>query len=109
VLVGVSGYSRVIVGEMIPSREAHDILSAHLHCLGALGGVPRKGVYDNEGTEDDVRFFINIDRLGEALSRVGPFPDRYRPSGRSGSGTEGASERRTARSEGGAGSDRSLA
>lgn len=48
VLVGVSGYSRVIVGEMIPSREAHDILSAHLHCLGALGGVPRKGVYDNE-------------------------------------------------------------
>ena len=48
VLVGVSGYSRVIVGETIPSREAHDILSAHLHCLGALGGVPRKGVYDNE-------------------------------------------------------------
>lgn len=48
VLVGVSGYSRVIVGEMIPSREAHDILSAHLHCLAALGGIPRKGVYDNE-------------------------------------------------------------
>ncbi|HUP15626.1 MAG TPA: IS21 family transposase [Acidimicrobiia bacterium] len=48
VLVGVTGYSRVMVGEMIPSREAHDILSAHLHCLGALGGVPRKGVYDNE-------------------------------------------------------------
>lgn len=48
VLVGVSGYSRVLVGEMIPSREAHDILCAHLHCLGELGGVPRKGVYDNE-------------------------------------------------------------
>lgn len=47
VLVGVSGYSRVIVAEMIPSREAHDILSAHLHCLSDLGGVPRKGVYDN--------------------------------------------------------------
>ena len=48
VLVGVSGYSRVMVGEMIPTREAHDILSAHLLCLGQLGGVPRKGVYDNE-------------------------------------------------------------
>jgi hypothetical protein len=48
VLVGVSGYSRVLVAEMIPSREAHDILCAHLHCLGELGGVPRKGVYDNE-------------------------------------------------------------
>jgi transposase len=48
VLVGVSGYSRVIVAEMIPTREAHDILSAHLHCLADLGGVPRKGVYDNE-------------------------------------------------------------
>ena len=48
VLVGVSGYSRVIVAEMIPTREAHDILSAHLDCLHDLGGVPRKGVYDNE-------------------------------------------------------------
>lgn len=48
VLVGVSGYSRVIVAEMIPTREAHDILSAHLHCLHDMGGVPRKGVYDNE-------------------------------------------------------------
>jgi transposase len=48
VLVGVSGYSRVMVAEMIPSREAHDILSAHLRCLHAFGGVPRKGVYDNE-------------------------------------------------------------
>lgn len=48
VLVGVSGYSRVMVAEMIPTREAHDILSAHLRCLADLGGVPRKGVYDNE-------------------------------------------------------------
>lgn len=48
VLVGVSGYSRMIVAEMIPTREAHDILSAHLGCLHDLGGVPRKGVYDNE-------------------------------------------------------------
>ena len=50
VLVGVTGYSRVMVGEMIPSREAHDILCAHLHCLHQLGGVPCKGVYDNEAS-----------------------------------------------------------
>jgi transposase len=48
VIVGVSGYSRTIVARMIPSRETHDILSGHLACLLDLGGVPRKGVYDNE-------------------------------------------------------------
>ncbi len=48
VIVGVSGYSRHIVARMIPSREAHDILMGHLACLLELGGVPRKGVYDNE-------------------------------------------------------------
>ena len=48
VMVGVSGYSRLIVARMIPSREAHDILLGHLACLLELGGVPRKGVYDNE-------------------------------------------------------------
>lgn len=48
VIVGVSGYSRTISGRMIPSREAHDILLGHLACLLDLGGVPRKGVYDNE-------------------------------------------------------------
>jgi transposase len=48
VIVGVSGYSRWIVGRMIPSRQAHDILGGHLACLLELGGVPRKGVYDNE-------------------------------------------------------------
>lgn len=48
VIVGVSGYSRVITARMIASREAHDILSGHLACLLELGGVPRKGVYDNE-------------------------------------------------------------
>ena len=48
VIVGVSGYSRTIVARMIPSREAHDILLGHLACLLELGGVPRKGVYDNE-------------------------------------------------------------
>lgn len=49
VIVGISGYSRVMVGRMIPTREAHDILSGHLTCLQALGAVPKKGVYDNEG------------------------------------------------------------
>ena len=48
VIVGVAGYSRVIVGRMIPSREAPDILLGHWACLVDLGGVPRKGVYDNE-------------------------------------------------------------
>jgi hypothetical protein len=48
VLVGVSGYSRWIVGHMIPSRKTHDILCGHLRLLGELGGVPRSGVYDNE-------------------------------------------------------------
>ena len=49
VIVGVSGYSRFMVARMIPTREAHDILSGNLACLLALGAVPRSGVYDNEG------------------------------------------------------------
>jgi transposase len=49
VIVGLTGYSRVMVAKMIPSREAHDILSGNLACLKALGAVPKKGVYDNEG------------------------------------------------------------
>ncbi len=49
VIVGICGYSRVMVAKMIPTREAHDILSGHLACLQALGAVPKKGVYDNEG------------------------------------------------------------
>ena len=48
VLVGVSGYSRWMVGHMIPSRQTHDILCGHLRLLVDLGGVPRSGVYDNE-------------------------------------------------------------
>ena len=49
VLVGVAGYSRWLVGRMIPSRETHDLLLGHLGCLVDLGRVPRAGVYDNEG------------------------------------------------------------
>ncbi|MFN2506925.1 MAG: IS21 family transposase [Acidimicrobiales bacterium] len=48
VIVGVSGYSRVIVARMIPTRQAPDILLGHLACLLDLGAVPRAGVYDNE-------------------------------------------------------------
>ena len=48
VITGVCGYSRVGVGRMVPSREAHDILGGHLACLLELGAVPRNGVYDNE-------------------------------------------------------------
>jgi transposase len=48
VLVGVSGYSRVITARMIPSKKVHDILGGHLGCLVDLGAVPRAGVYDNE-------------------------------------------------------------
>jgi transposase len=47
-IVGVPGYSRVIVGRMIPSRAAPDLLLGHRACLVELGAVPRKGVYDNE-------------------------------------------------------------
>jgi hypothetical protein len=39
----------MVVGQMIPSREVHDILSGNLACLLALGAVPRAGFYDNEG------------------------------------------------------------
>jgi transposase len=49
VIIGVCGYSRVMVGEMIPTREAYDILSGNLSCLKKLEAVPKKGVYDNEG------------------------------------------------------------
>jgi transposase len=48
VMVGVAGYSRVIVAHMIPSREAPDVLLGHYVCLVDLGAIPRKGIYDNE-------------------------------------------------------------
>jgi transposase len=49
VITGVTGYSRYAMARMIPSREAHDILSGQLALLLGLGAVPKKGVYDNEG------------------------------------------------------------
>jgi transposase len=33
VIVGVSGYSRLLAARLIPSREAHDVLLGHLRCL----------------------------------------------------------------------------
>lgn len=49
VILGVAGYSRWMVGRMIPTRLSHDLLLGHLACLVDLGAVPRAGVYDNEG------------------------------------------------------------
>ena len=49
VIVGLSGYSRVMVAEMIPSARGPRHLVGNLACLQALGAVPKKGVYDNEG------------------------------------------------------------
>jgi transposase len=48
VIVGVPGYSRYLAARMIPSKRVYDVLGGHLRCLVELGGVPRKGVYDNE-------------------------------------------------------------
>ena len=48
VLVGVSGFSRWIVGRMIASTQTHDVLGGHRWCLTELGRVPRIGVYDGE-------------------------------------------------------------
>ena len=69
VIVGLTGYSRVMVAKMIPSREAHDILSGNLACLQALGAVPKKGVYDNEGAL--------VSRRGGKATLTGPF-QRFR-------------------------------
>jgi transposase len=48
VIVGVSGFSRTIVAEMICSKQTHDVLDGHGACLVQLGGVPKLGVYDGE-------------------------------------------------------------
>lgn len=48
VIVGVSGFSRTMTAEMIPSKQTHDVLGGHRVCLEAFGGVPKLGVYDGE-------------------------------------------------------------
>jgi transposase len=49
VITGVLGFSRYLGGWMIPSRQAHDVLSGHLEVLGQLGALPRRVVWDQEG------------------------------------------------------------
>ena len=48
VLVMVSGYSRWMLAQMIPSRQAHDLIAGHWALLSQLGAVPRALVWDNE-------------------------------------------------------------
>lgn len=48
-VVGVSGFSRLIGGLMVPSRRAHDVLSGMLSIISQFGAVPRKAVWDQEG------------------------------------------------------------
>jgi transposase len=49
VLVMASGYSRWMLGLMIPSRHAEDLVLGTWHLLGQLGAVPKRMVWDNEG------------------------------------------------------------
>lgn len=48
VLVMVLGYSRWILAQMLPSREAGDLIAGMWALLAGLGGVPRTLVWDNE-------------------------------------------------------------
>ena len=49
VVVGVTGFSRLSAGWMVPSRAAHDVLGGMLHVLDQFGGLPRTAVWDQEG------------------------------------------------------------
>jgi hypothetical protein len=49
VLVMAPGYSRWMLGLMIPSRHAEDLVLGTWQLLQQLGGVPRQMVWDNEG------------------------------------------------------------
>jgi transposase len=49
VLVMASGYSRWMLGLMIPSRHAEDLVLGTWQLLLQLGGVPKQLVWDNEG------------------------------------------------------------
>ena len=49
VLVMASGYSRWMLGLMIPSRHAEDLVLGTWRLLTQLGGVPKQLVWDNEG------------------------------------------------------------
>jgi transposase len=49
VVVGVTGFSRLRTGWMVPSRAAHDVLGGMLHVFDQFGGLPRTAVWDQEG------------------------------------------------------------
>jgi hypothetical protein len=49
VLVMASGYSRWMLGLMLPSRHAEDLVLGTWQLLQQLGGVPGQLVWDNEG------------------------------------------------------------
>jgi transposase len=49
VLVMASGYSRWMLGLMIPSRHAEDLVLGTWRLLTQLGAVPKQLVWDNEG------------------------------------------------------------
>src|ERR1039458_9239640 len=57
VLVMASGYSRWMLGLMIPSRHAEDLVLGTWRLLQQLGGVPRQLVWDNEGGGGKFRGF----------------------------------------------------
>jgi transposase len=49
VLVMVSGYSRWLMAQMLPSRAAGDLFAGMWSLLTVLGAVPKTLVWDNEG------------------------------------------------------------
>lgn len=55
VVVGVSGFSRLIGALMVPSRAAHDVLAGMGHVIDGFGAVPRKAVWDQEGCIGRIR------------------------------------------------------
>ena len=57
VLVMASGYSRWMLGLMIPSRHAEDLVLGTWLLLQRLGGVPGRLVWDNEGGVGKFRGF----------------------------------------------------
>ena len=55
-------HSRAFMLRAYPLQTHEMLFDAHNHCLAALGGVPRRGIYDNMKTA--------VDRVGRGKSRV---------------------------------------
>jgi transposase len=49
VVNGVTGFSRLHAGWMVPTRAGHDVMAGMLKVLGVFGAVPRMFVWDQEG------------------------------------------------------------